>query len=92
MASTTVLHEDVVTLANTSVVALFGSETLCLWAEVLQHPDYGDVKISTGGTPTVIREVGLDFVSIDWLHNLAEINVQAANNGDKVVVRYETLS
>lgn len=93
MAASTVLHEDVVTLADLAVTPLFADITQCLWAEVIQHPtNVNDVLISTGGTPLVPREVDLKFVSLDWLHDLSDINVQAQTAGDKLIVRYETLT
>ena len=94
------LHEDIITIASASAdIALYASAKPVLWAEVLQHPDYGDVKISLGAAsvPTVTREVDLGIVpntgaTGPTMHDLATINVRAHADGDKLVVRYETLA
>lgn len=82
-------HETIVTLADLTTVPLFGAEVLAVWAEILQHPDYGGVLISNGGTPVTTRELALPPSGGETLHDLAEINVQADVAGAKLVVRWE---
>lgn len=97
-----VIHEDVITLGDTSVTALYATETYAIEAQILQHPDntgatgvlieQGPVSAGTAGTPIADREVSLPFVSPGYFYHLNEITVKAVTNSSKLIVRYKAIS